>query len=25
MEKDITDLINKWLSNINIMIELPDF
>jgi len=25
IEKDITDIINKWLSNYNIMIELPDF
>jgi len=24
LEKDITDLINKWLSNYNIISELPD-
>jgi len=25
IEKDITELINRWLSNYNIMSELPNF
>jgi len=25
IEKDITDLINRWLANYNIMSELPNF
>lgn len=25
MEKDITELVNRWLSNYNIMSELPNF
>jgi len=25
IEKDITELVNRWLSNYNIMSELPNF